>query len=130
MTLTVRLLASFQIVVDSTIVLELSPRQQALVAYLALHRQMACSRRQVAAALWPETTDAQALKNLRTLIARLRQVLPAVDQLLVITTHSLQWRSDGETVLDVAHFQAAAQQALSASQYDKAAAIALLRDSH
>jgi DNA-binding SARP family transcriptional activator len=122
-TLTVRLLASFQIVVDSTIVLELSSRQQALVAYLALHRQMACSRRQVAAALWPETTDAQALKNLRTLLARLRQVLPAVDQLLVITTHSLQWRSDGETELDVAHFEAAVQHALSASHFDKAAAI-------
>ncbi|MFN8464756.1 MAG: AAA family ATPase [Caldilineaceae bacterium] len=123
MTLTVRLLASFQIVLDSTVMLELSSRQQALVAYLALHRQMACSRRQVAAALWPETTDTQALKNLRTLIARLRQVLPDVDRLLVITTHSLQWRSDGETVLDVARFQAAAQQAVSASRFDRAAAI-------
>ena len=117
MTLTVRLLASFQITVDATIVLELSARQQALVAYLALHRQMACSRRQVAAALWPETTDTQALKNLRTVITRLRQVLPAIDQMIVITTHSLQWRSDGDTVLDVARFQAAAQQALSASRW-------------
>lgn len=123
-TLTVRLLATFQIIVDSAVVLELSPRQQALVAYLALHRQRACTRHQVATALWPDTTDAQAFKNLRTQIARLRQALPEVDQLCAITTHTLQWRSDGDTALDVAQFQSAAQQAQSYSRFDTVSAAA------
>ncbi len=124
MTLTVRLLASFQIIVDASVVLEFSPRQQALVAYLALHRHMACTRHQVAAALWPETTDAQALKNLRTQITRLRQILPAVEQLFSITTHTLQWHTDGATVLDVALFQSAARQAQSYSRFDPVSAAA------
>ncbi len=123
-TLSVRLLATFEISTDSKLVVDLSPRLQTLVAYVALYRHTVCSRRQVATALWPETTDDQALKNLRTQITRLRQVLPAADQMIEITRHALQWRSGG-AVLDVALFQSAVHHAVTLRPSDPAAALEL-----
>ena len=50
-------------------------RLQHLLAYLVLHRAAPVSRQQLAFAFWPDTTDGQALKNLRTLLTRLRAAL-------------------------------------------------------
>ena len=51
-------------------------RFQHLLAYLTLHRTAPISRQQLAFLFWPDSTDQQALKNLRTLLTRLRQALP------------------------------------------------------
>lgn len=87
------------------------PRLQHLLAYLVLHRDASLSRQQLAFRFWPETTDQQALKNLRTLLTRLRQALPAADDFVAVTSQTLQWRADAPFVLDVAQFQAALAQA-------------------
>jgi DNA-binding SARP family transcriptional activator len=127
-TLAVRLLATFQISIDDAVIVSLSPRLQALVAYVALHRRQACSRRQLAAVLWPETVDAQALKNLRTQLTRLRRALPTLDQLMHITGDTVQWRSDAAAVLDVSRFEASALEAAQVRDSNPDAAIALCED--
>src|SRR4051812_147942 len=60
------------------------PRLQALLAYLALHRNALQSRQQLAFLLWPESTERQARSNLRTLVSRLRAALPNADSFLTI----------------------------------------------
>ena len=53
-----------------------SPRLQALLAYLALHRDQPQPRQRLAAALWPDSSESQAHTNLRTLLHRLHAALP------------------------------------------------------
>jgi DNA-binding SARP family transcriptional activator len=92
-------------------------RLQHLLGYLALHRQAPISRPQLAFSLWPDTTDQQALKNLRTLLARMRQALPGADDFISITTQTLEWRPNVSFTLDVAEFEAALAQAAVAQEY-------------
>ncbi len=86
-------------------------RLQHLLAYLVLHRDAPVSRQQLAFSFWPDTTDQQARKNLRTLLTRLRQALPAADDVVAVTPQTLHWRPDAPTSLDVAEFAAALAQA-------------------
>ena len=90
-------------------------RLQHLLAFLALHRATPVSRQQLAFTFWPDTSDRQALKNLRTLLTRLRQALPDADEFLCVTPQALQWRADAPFVLDVAEFEAAIAEAAAAS---------------
>ena len=57
-----------------------TPRLQALLAYLLLHRDAPQSRSHLAFLFWPDSTEAQAHTNLRTLLHRLRQALPDGDR--------------------------------------------------
>lgn len=84
-----------------------SPRLQALLAYLALHRDAPLNRSQIAFLLWPESTEAQAHTNLRSLLHRLRGAFPSVDQLLQIDRQTITWRPRVSWSLDVAAFQEA-----------------------
>ena len=59
-----------------------SPRAQSLVAYLVLHRGAAQPRRQIASALWPDSSEAQAHNSLRQLVHQLRRAWPDAHQLL------------------------------------------------
>jgi DNA-binding SARP family transcriptional activator len=86
-----------------------SPRLQALLAYLALHRGKPQPRRQLAFLLWPDASEAQAQKNLRTVLHRLQATLPAIGQLLNIDAQALSWRPDRPVALDVDAFQSAAR---------------------
>ena len=52
-----------------------SSRAVALVAFLAVHAGSPQPRQRIAGLLWPESTDAQALTNLRRELHHLRQVL-------------------------------------------------------
>ena len=119
--LRIQLFGSFQITDDDKPSLRLqSDRLQALLAYLALHRDQPLAP-QLAVTFWPDTTDAQARTNLRTLIARLREALPGADQYLAIDAQTVQWRSDAPCAIDVIEFE----QALAANRL--ADAIALYR---
>ena len=62
-------------------------RAELLLAYLVLHPD-AQPRRRLAAALWPDSTEAQAHTNLRKLLHTLRRRLPDVDDHLEITPRS------------------------------------------
>ena len=79
--LRIQLFGSFQITDDEKPLSRVqSDRLQALLAYLVLHRDRPLSRQQLAVTFWPDTTDAQARTNLRTLITRLREALPDADR--------------------------------------------------
>ena len=58
-------------------------------------------RRRPAAALWPDSTEAQAHTNLRKLLHTVRRTLPAVDRHLEITPRTVGWRGES----DVAEFE-------------------------
>jgi non-specific serine/threonine protein kinase len=105
------------------------PRLQALLAYLVLQRAMPQSRQHLAFLLWPDSTEAQARANLRTLLHRLRQALPLVDTFLHIDAQTVQWRADAPWTLDLGAFEQALAQADQAEQRgDQAAAHAALQE--
>ncbi len=89
------------------------PRLQSLFAYLVLHRAAPQSRTYLAAQLWPDSTEAQAHTNLRSLVHRLRHDLPGADHFLRIERQTLQWspHPDVSWTLDVADFERALAQA-------------------
>ncbi|MBV9920672.1 MAG: AAA family ATPase, partial [Pseudonocardia sp.] len=96
--LTARLLGRFSLcLVGREIPLD-TARAELLIAYLVLHPD-AQPRRRPAAALWPDSTEAQAHTNLRKLLHTLRRRLPDVDG-IEITQRSLRWRGES----DVAEF--------------------------
>ena len=72
-----------------------SSRAVALVAFLAAHAGVPQPRQRIAGMFWPDSTDAQALTNLRRELHHLRQVL-GDDRSLVVTPRDLCWR-DSET---------------------------------
>jgi DNA-binding SARP family transcriptional activator len=88
-------------------------RLQELLAYLLLQRGNPVSRQQLAFLFWPDSSEAQARSNLRTLWLRLRRVLPEADHLLAAGELAVEWRSDGVYWLDVAAFEDGLGQARS-----------------
>jgi DNA-binding SARP family transcriptional activator len=72
-----------------------SSRTVALVAFLAAHAGSPQARQRIAGLFWPDSTDAQALTNLRRELHHLRHVL-GDDDSLVVTSRDLCWR-DSET---------------------------------
>jgi DNA-binding SARP family transcriptional activator len=84
-----------------------SARARSLLAFLLLHRDEPQPRQRLAFMLWPESSEAQARTNLRHLVHTLRQTSPELDQFLDVTAHTLQWRGDGQSWIDVAAFDAA-----------------------
>ncbi len=92
-------------------------RLRSLLAYLLLHRQAPQPRSHVAFQFWPDSTESQAHSNLRTLLHRLRQALPAADQFISVEGQTLQWRRDAPYTLDVASFE---QSMIRADQTEQA----------
>lgn len=94
-----------------------SSRAVVLVAYLALHAGWPQARQRIAALFWPDSTDAQALTNLRRELHYLRHLL-GDDSSLVVTSRDLCWR-DAETCrVDLRVFQTERVAALAAAAAD------------
>ena len=72
-----------------------SSRAVALIAYLVAHAGAPQTRQRISLLFWPDSTDAQALTNLRRELHHLRQVLGDQPS-LVVTSTDLSWR-DTET---------------------------------
>lgn len=112
----IRLLGEYKIAMDGAPVRTTdSARLQALLAFLIIHRDAAQPRRRIAFLFWPNTSDQQALTNLRQLLHRLRARLPDADTHLDLTTDSVQWRSRSSCVSDVALFESAVARASETS---------------
>lgn len=88
-----------------------TPRLRQLLAYLLLYRNTQISRQYLAFKFWPQSTEKQALTNLRNLIYQLKNTLPDADRFLVVTNKTLQWDSKSNYSLDVGKFEDAIQQA-------------------
>ena len=86
-----------------------TPRLESLVAYLLMHCDRPVARDQLAFTLWPESSDAQALTNLRRELHLLRRALPDPDRFIVLERRTVQWRPDDPFRFDVADFEAAVE---------------------
>ncbi|SEF34869.1 transcriptional activator domain-containing protein [Amycolatopsis pretoriensis] len=115
-----------QVIADDTTgtVLTRSPRSVALVAHLVVHAGLAQPRRLLAGLFWPDSTDAQALTNLRRELHQLRRVLGDPPS-LAVTGRDLCWRDTPSSRVDVREFDLAHQAALAAE--DPGAAVAHAR---
>lgn len=91
-------------------------RLQALLAYLLLAGPAPIPREQVAFAFWPDSTDEQALTNLRNLLHRLREVLPGSEVYLQYNRTQVWWRQSDAYRLDAADFNAALAAAAAAER--------------
>src|SRR6058998_2827016 len=117
-TLHIQLLGGFRLTTHDAPVTTLdSPRLQALLAYLLLHRAAPHARAHLAFQLWPDTTETQAHANLRTLLHRLRYSLPDADEFVHVDAQTVQWRADAPATLDVADFERALTDADAAEQH-------------
>lgn len=102
----IRLLGGFEIRADDVLLPAVeSARARSLLSYLLLHVESATPRARLAAALWPESTEAQARTNLRHVLHTVRRVLPDVEGRLAATSNTLGWRPDPADRLDVAEFR-------------------------
>jgi predicted ATPase/DNA-binding SARP family transcriptional activator len=115
--LRVRLLGDFSITYDDVPVARLNAdRVQSLLVYLLLNQHAPQPRHHIAFRIWPDSTEAQARSNLRTLLHQLRAALPEADQFLETSQHTLQWLPDAPFTLDVAEFKQAVAAADRAEQ--------------
>lgn len=73
-----------------------APRLQELLGYLALHRSAPIHRAHVAFVFWPDSTEKQALTNLRHLLHRLRKELPDADHYVPTDTQTLRLQAGGD----------------------------------
>src|SRR6201994_2030055 len=92
-----------------------SSRAVALVAFLTVHAGSPQSRQRIAGLLWPDSTDAQALTNLRRELHHLRQVL-GDENSLVVTPRDLCWCDTSTCQVDVRVFGRERQGALAGGE--------------
>ena len=110
----VSLLGEQVITDDGTAVQARSSRTAALVAYLVAHAGSPQARQVIAGTFWPDSTDAQALTNLRRELHHLRQVL-GDEPSLVVTSRDLCWRDTSTCHVDVRTFAIEREAALAAA---------------
>ena len=121
MPLHVSLLGAQSITEDATgAVRTRSSRTVALVAYLALHAGAPQTRQRIAGLFWPDSTDAQALTNLRRELHHLRRAL-GDEPCLEVTAKDLCWRDTATTGSTCACSTASGAAALAARRTHEAA---------
>ncbi len=91
-----------------------SSRAVALVAFLAAHAGSPQPRQRIAGLFWPDSTDAQALTNLRRELHQLRQILVG-DPALVVTSTDLGWCDTTTCRVDLRVFDVERKAALAAA---------------
>jgi DNA-binding SARP family transcriptional activator len=94
-----------------------SARAVALVGFLVVHAESPQARQRIAGLFWPDSTDAQALTNLRRELHYLRQVL-GDEPSLGVTPRDLCWRDTETCHVDVRTFDIEGQAALAAAAAD------------
>lgn len=115
--LRIYLLGDFRLgLADEAIFAIQQARQQALLTYLLLHRQAPQVRRHLAFLLWPDSSEVQALTNLRKTLTHLRQLTPILAQAIYTDHQVVQWRPNTTFTLDVAEFETKLVEATAAEQ--------------
>ena len=120
----VSLLGEQAITDDVTGVQASSSRAVALVAYLAAHVGSPQARQRIAGVFWPDSTDAQALTNLRRELHHLRHVL-GDERSLVVTSRDLCWHDSQTCRVDLRVFDTERAAALAAVAADDDAGVLL-----
>lgn len=115
-TLNIQLLGNFQLLyADQPVTGLQQARLQSLLAYLVLQRPVAQPRQHLAFLFWPDSSEAQALTNLRKQLLFLRRVLPDADQFLRVDTKVVEWNPHALFTLDVTEFEQVLAHALALS---------------
>jgi DNA-binding SARP family transcriptional activator len=91
-----------------------SSRAAALVAFLVTHAGSPQARQRIAGLFWPESTDGQALTNLRRELHHLRQILGS-EPSLVVSPRQLCWRDTETCRVDLRIFDIERQAAAGAA---------------
>jgi DNA-binding SARP family transcriptional activator/tetratricopeptide (TPR) repeat protein len=91
-----------------------SSRVVVLMAFLVVHAGSVQARQRIAGLLWPESTDTQALTNLRRELHHLRQIL-GDEPSLAVTPRDLCWHDTKTCRVDVRVFDGERQAALAAA---------------
>jgi DNA-binding SARP family transcriptional activator/tetratricopeptide (TPR) repeat protein len=99
-----------------------SSRAVALIAFLVVHAGIPQTRQRIAGLFWPDSTDAQALTNLRRELHHLRQALGDEPSLLVTST-DLCWCDTDTSQVDVRIFDIERTAALAAAACDDTEAV-------
>jgi len=92
-----------------------SSRTVALLGFLAAHAGSPQTRQRIAGLFWPDSTDAQALTNLRRELHTLRQVL-GDEPSLIVTSRDLCWRDTATCSVDLRVFDVERKAALAAAE--------------
>src|SRR6476620_2079660 len=113
--LRIELLGGFRVFTDGRLAARLpTARQQQLIAFLVLHARAApMPRQRIAGSLWPESSDSQALTNLRRELHNLGEGWPEVAALVNAGTRTLAWREEACAVVDLPAFETAADRGLA-----------------
>jgi DNA-binding SARP family transcriptional activator/predicted ATPase len=102
----VRLFGGFHITYDDKPVdIMHSMRMQSLLAYLILHRGTPQSRQYLAFTFWPDSSESQALTNLRQSLHHLRKAIPGIDTYLHVDNRNIIWKNGTPLLMDVAEFE-------------------------
>lgn len=111
----VELLGGFRLLTNGRAAARLpGGRQQQLIALLILKARGApVPRQSCAASIWPDSTDSQALTNLRRELHHLREAWPELEALIAAGSRTLSWSADSGTIADVIAFEGAAERGLA-----------------
>ncbi len=91
-----------------------SSRTVALIAFLAVHAGAPQARQWIAGLFWPDSTDTQALTNLRRELHNLRNAL-GDEPSLVVTSRDLCWCDSETSRVDIRIFDSERKAALAAA---------------
>ena len=83
-------------------------RCQACIAYLALRPGTPVARGRLAELLWPDSSRAQSLTNLRKALHRVLRASPALGEVLKSSRRGLAWRCEEPAAVDVGMLRALA----------------------
>jgi DNA-binding SARP family transcriptional activator/tetratricopeptide (TPR) repeat protein len=104
-TLGIHLLGGFELCCgDEPLSLPATLKARSLLAYLAIHRDQACSRETLADLFWPNHPAGKALRSLSTALWQIRRVLPPGEYLLS-DSQTVRFNPESDYWLDVAAFE-------------------------
>ena len=106
--LAISLLGPFQVTLKGNPVTRFrADTARALLAYLAMHADVACRRDMLAGLLWPDQPEAIAHQNLRQALSRLRAAIgdrEAARPFLLVTRKTIRLNPEGNCWLDAIEF--------------------------
>lgn len=120
-----RLLGSLKITLDGDNVTNHIPGGKAklLLAYLILSSEAPQIRKRIAFDFWPDSTDKQALSNLRKLLHDLLGNVPQLGRYLTVTPMDIQWNPELPHGSDVREFERAAANGQTLDELRRAEAL-------
>jgi DNA-binding SARP family transcriptional activator len=107
-TLHIQLLGEFGLIYGNRSPVQIKSRRlQSILAYMLLHRNAVQSRQHLSYLFWPDSSEGQALTNLRKHLHLLRRVLPEAERFVFADNLTAGWRVDAPYILDVQTFEEA-----------------------